>query len=77
MFLKWGISHEPLIRKHSYLDPGYLRRFTSMPCVLTPGFMSRGGAGGQNVGHLYKVFFYFFVKETTFADSWSDNGSAL
>ena len=34
--------------------------------------MPQGGARGQNLGHLLKVFFYFSVMETTFADSWSD-----
>ena len=34
--------------------------------------MPRGGARGQNLGHLYKVFFYFSVIEPTYADSWSD-----
>ena len=71
-FLKWGISHELLIRKDSYLEYGYLGRSASMRCVLAPGFMPRGGVGGQNLGHLQKVFFYIFVMETTYADSWSD-----
>ena len=34
--------------------------------------MPQGGARGQNLGHLKKVFFYFSVMETTCADSWSD-----
>ena len=34
--------------------------------------MPQGGARGQNLGHLYKVFFYSSVMETTYADSWSD-----
>ena len=34
--------------------------------------MPRGGAIGQNLGHLLKVFFYLSVMETTYADSWSD-----
>ena len=71
-FLKWGISYELHIRKHSYLDHGYVERSASMPCILVPGFMPRDGAGGQNLGHLLKVFFYFFVMETTYADSWSN-----
>ena len=45
----------------------------SMPCVLAPVFMPQGGAGGQNLGHLKKCFFYFFVMEITYADSWSDS----
>ena len=34
--------------------------------------MPKGGARGQNLGHLEKVFFYFYVMETAYADSWSD-----
>ena len=34
--------------------------------------MPQGGASGQKLGHLRKVFFYFSVMETTYADSWSD-----
>ena len=33
-----------------------------------PRSMAQGGARGQNLGHLEKVF----VMETTYADSWSD-----
>ena len=34
--------------------------------------MPQGVARGQNLGHLKKAFFYFFVVETTYADSWPD-----
>ena len=71
-FLKWGISHEPLIRKHSYLDHRYPGGSAFIPWLLTPGSMPQGEARGQNLGHLWKVFFYFSVMETTYADSWSD-----
>ena len=70
--LKWDISHQPLIRKHSYLDHRYPRRLALSRWLLTPGSMPQGGARGQNLGHLKKVFFYFSVMETTCADSWSD-----
>ena len=59
--LKWSISHQPLIRKHSYLDHRYPGGSTFIPWLLTPGSMTRGGARGQNLGHLSKVFFYFFL----------------
>ena len=36
-FLKWGISQQPLIRKHSYLDHRYPGAF--IPWLLTPGSM--------------------------------------
>ena len=71
-FLKLGISHQPLIRKHSYLDHRYPWGFAFIPWLLTPGSMSQGGARGKKLGHLKKVFFYFSVMETTYADSWSD-----
>ena len=60
-FLKWGISHEPLIRKHSYLDHRYPRGLVFIPWLLTPRSMSQGGARGQNLGHLLKVFFSTFL----------------
>ena len=51
-FLKWGISHQPLIRKHSYLDLRYPWGSAFSPWLLTPGFMPQGGARGQNLEHL-------------------------
>ena len=30
-FLKWGISHDPLFRKHSYLDHSYTGGLTFIP----------------------------------------------
>ena len=71
-FLKWGISHQPLIRNHSYLDHRYPGGSAFIPWLLTLGSMPQGGARGQNLGHLKKFFFYFSVMETTYADSWSD-----
>ena len=67
-----GISHQPLIRKHSYLDHRYPGGSAFSPWLLTPGSMPQGEARGKNLGHLKKVFFCFSVLETTYADSWSD-----
>ena len=67
---EWSISHQPLIREHSYLDHRYPGGSSFIPWLLTQGSMPRGGARGQNLGHL--VFFYFSVIETTYADSWLD-----
>ena len=50
--LEWSISHQPLIRKHSYLDHRYPGASAFIPWLLTPGSMPRGGARGQNLGHL-------------------------
>ena len=47
-FIKWGISHQPLIRNHSYLDHRYPGASALIPWLLTPGSMPRGGARGQN-----------------------------
>ena len=38
--LVWSISHQPLIRKHSYLD----HRSAFIPWLLTQGFIPRGGS---------------------------------
>ena len=46
------ISHEPMIRNHSYLDHTYPVWFVLFPMVQTPGFVPRGGARGQNLCHL-------------------------
>ena len=51
-FLKWCISQQSLIRKHSYLDHSYPGGFAFTPWPRTPGSMPRGGARGQNLGHL-------------------------
>ena len=51
-FLKWDISQEPLIRKHSYLDHRYPGGSAFIPWLLTPGSMPQGRARGQNLGHL-------------------------
>ena len=50
--LEWNISHQPLIRKHSYLDHRYPVGSAFIPWLLTPGSMPRVGARGQNLGHL-------------------------
>ena len=71
-FLRWSISHQPPIRKHSYFTHRYPGGSAFIPRLLTPGSMSQGGAGGQNLGHLLKVFFYFSVMEVAYSDSWSD-----
>ena len=65
-FLKWGISQQPLIRKHSYLDHRYPGGSAFSLWLLSPGSMPQGWARSQ------KVFFYFSVMETTYADRWSD-----
>ena len=59
------ISRQPLIRKHSYLDHRYPGGLAFIPWFLAPGLMPLGGARGQNLGHLWKVFFYFSVMKTT------------
>ena len=51
-FLKWGISHQPLVRKHSYLDHRYPGGSAFIPLLLIPGSMPQGGARGQKIGHL-------------------------
>ena len=47
---------------------GRLSFHDSSPKGPCPG----GGARGQNLGQLKNVFFYFFVMEPTYTDSWSD-----
>ena len=44
--LEWSISHQPLIRKHSYLDHRYPGGLVFIPWLLTPGSMSQGGVRG-------------------------------
>ena len=51
-FLKWCISQQLLIRKHTYLDHSYPGGLAVTPWSWTPGSMPRGGAIGQNLGHL-------------------------
>ena len=51
-FLKWCISQQLLIRQHSYLDHRYPGGFAVTLGPRTPGSMPRGGAIGQNLGHL-------------------------
>ena len=50
--LEWSISHQPLIRKHSYLDHMYAGGSAFILWLLIPGSMPQGGARGQNLGHL-------------------------
>ena len=38
-FLKWGISHQPLIRKHSYLDHRYPEGSAFILWLVAPGSM--------------------------------------
>ena len=72
-FPKWGISHQPLARKYSYLDHRYPGGSAFIPLLQTPRSMPQGGARGQNLGHPWKVFFFFYFSvETTYADSRSD-----
>ena len=67
-FLKWSISHQPFIRKHSCLDHRYPGGLAFSLWLLTPGSMPQGGARDQNLGHLKKVFFYFSVMEATYTN---------
>ena len=63
-----GISHELLIRKHSYLP--WKVCFLAMsfgPRVHAPGWGWRSKSR-----MLLKCFSTFFVMETTYTDSWSD-----
>ena len=45
--LKWSISRQSLIRKHSYLDHRFPGGSAFIPWFLTPGSMPRAGATGQ------------------------------
>ena len=60
-FLKWGISHQLLTRKHSYLDHRYPGGSAFSPWLLTPGSMPQSGARGQNQGHIKKCFSTFLL----------------
>ena len=51
-YLKWGISNEPYIRNHSFLDHRYPGGLAFIPWLLTPGSMPESGASGQNLGYL-------------------------
>ena len=46
------ISQQPLVREHSYLDHRYPGGSAFITWLPTPGSMPRGGARGQNLGHL-------------------------
>ena len=54
---KWGISHQPLIRKHSYLNYMYPGGSAFIPRLMTPGFMSRM----QLQVKIYDTFKKFFL----------------
>ena len=47
-----SISHEPMIRNHSYLDYRYPVGLALFLWVRTPRSMQGGGARVQNLGHL-------------------------
>ena len=51
-FLWWCISHEPMIKNHSYFNHRYLIGFALFLCVRTLGPCPGDGARGQNLGHL-------------------------
>ena len=69
--LERSISHQTLIRKHSYLDHRYLggsdSTVTPHPRVHAPGWGKRSKSRT-----LLKSVFYFSVLESTYADIWSD-----
>ena len=50
------ISHEPMIRNHSYFNHRYPIGFASFLSVRTLG-PCPGGARGQNLGHVENVLF--------------------
>ena len=50
-FLKWCISQQLLIRKHSVLDHSYTGGLAFTPWPRTPGSMPWDGARGQKLGH--------------------------
>ena len=53
-FLWWCISHDSIIRNHSYFNHRYRIGFA---LSSDPGSMPGGGARGQNLGHLETVLF--------------------
>ena len=59
--LEWSISHQPIIRKHSYLDHRYPGGSAFILWLLTPGSMPWGGAKGQNLGTFKKCFSTFLL----------------
>ena len=60
-FLKLGISHQQLIRKHSYLDHRYPGGSAFIPWLLTPGSIPRGGARSKSWTPLKSVFLLFLL----------------
>ena len=69
---EWSISHQRLVRKHSYLDHRYPGGSAFIPWLFIPGPMSRGGARSKSRTPLKRVFFYFPVMESAYANSRSD-----
>ena len=59
--IKWSISHQPLIRKHSYLDHKYPGGSTFIPWLLTPGSMPRGGTRDKKTRTPLKSVFLLFM----------------
>ena len=51
MINEMSISHQSVIRKHSTFKYKNLGGSTSIPELLTPGYMPWGGASGQNIEH--------------------------
>ena len=74
-FLKWCISQQLLITKHSYLDHNYPRGLAFTPWPRSPGSMPRVGARGQNLEHLKKCLFFlsFVMKSIQYVDTWPTN----
>ena len=52
LYASFSKHRQPLIRKHSYLDHRYPGWPAFIPWLLTSELMPRGGARGQNLGHL-------------------------
>ena len=55
-FLWWCISHEPMIKNQSYFNHRNPIGFAFF-CQFGPWVHARGGARGQNLGHLENVLF--------------------
>ena len=65
-FLKWCVSQQLHIRKHSYWTIVTREGWHSLH---DPDPMPLGGARGQNLGHLKKVLFLNFVMESPYVDT--------
>ena len=67
-----SVSQQSVIRKHSSFKYKNLEGSASIPQLLTPGYMSWGGAGGQNIEHphtlaIFFFFFFFFLLQMHFS----------